>query len=487
MPRSAVAAEVTRSRALRLGRTTARPARSGPPAGLGDALRRSSRASERRSRRPPIPGGCGCSSPPSRPARSSRRSCAPRACRGMPPPTTGSSPRRSASAPPRGGHPRSSPPPRTACARRWAIRARASTRSRSCCVRFTASGVLVESTSRWELAEQRHPVIEPLLEYKKLSRLQSANGWTWLAEWVQDGRFRPVYVPGRRRHRPLGVVGRRGAAAAAAAARGRAGRSRLACSIVADVAQLEPRVLAAMSGDRALADAARGQRPVRRHRRQRRRRHAAGGEDRDPRGDVRRDDGGVGAARAAPAAHLSARHGPRRRGGAHRRGRRARLDLARPHLARRRPRAGRRRSPARRRPRPPARTRPAHAARRGIAAGSRATSSCRARPRSGRSRGSPTCARGSPRCRRSRRRMPPTDPGPVFARRPHLAFFLHDEVIVHAPAALRRGGGAGGAGCRGLGRAAAVRRLPDRLPARRADRAVRRSRTDAEPAPRCHG
>jgi DNA polymerase I len=24
--------------------------------------------------------------------------------------------------------------------------------------------------------------------------------------------------------------------------------------------------------------------------------------------------------------------------------------------------------------------------------------------------------------------------GPVFARRPHLAFFLHDEVIVHAPA-----------------------------------------------------
>ena len=26
--------------------------------------------------------------------------------------------------------------------------------------------------------------------------------------------------------------------------------------------------------------------------------------------------------------------------------------------------------------------------------------------------------------------------GPVFARRPHLAFFLHDEVIVHAPASL---------------------------------------------------
>ncbi|AZS36850.1 hypothetical protein CVS47_01464 [Microbacterium lemovicicum] len=25
--------------------------------------------------------------------------------------------------------------------------------------------------------------------------------------------------------------------------------------------------------------------------------------------------------------------------------------------------------------------------------------------------------------------------GVVFSRRPHLAFFLHDEVIVHAPAA----------------------------------------------------
>lgn len=58
------------------------------------------------------------------------------------------------------------------------------------------AGVLVESTSRWELARQRHPVIEPLLEYKKLSRLQSANGWAWLGEWVRDGRFRPVYVPG---------------------------------------------------------------------------------------------------------------------------------------------------------------------------------------------------------------------------------------------------------------------------------------------------
>ena len=28
---------------------------------------------------------------------------------------------------------------------------------------------------------------------------------------------------------------------------------------------------------------------------------------------------------------------------------------------------------------------------------------------------------------------PASSSGPVFARRPHLAFFLHDEVIVHTP------------------------------------------------------
>jgi DNA polymerase-1 len=119
------------------------------------------------------------------------------------------------------------------------------------------AGVLAESTSRWELAEYRHPVIEPLLEYKKLSRLLSANGWSWLAEWVHDGRFRPVYVPG-------GVVTGRWASSGGGAlqiprqlrpaVRADAGW-RL---VVADVAQLEPRVLAAMSRDEALAEAARG-------------------------------------------------------------------------------------------------------------------------------------------------------------------------------------------------------------------------------------
>lgn len=118
-------------------------------------------------------------------------------------------------------------------------------------------GVLVESTSRWELAEQRHPVIEPLLEYKKLSRLLSANGWAWLDEWVADGRFRPVYVPG-------GVVtGRWASSGGGALQLPRQLREAVRADpgwrlIVADVAQLEPRVLAAMAGDLALASAARG-------------------------------------------------------------------------------------------------------------------------------------------------------------------------------------------------------------------------------------
>lgn len=119
-------------------------------------------------------------------------------------------------------------------------------------------GVLVESTSKWELEDQTHPVIEPLLEYKKLSRLYSANAWSWLSEWVHDGRFRPVYVPG-------GVVTGRWASSGGGALQiprnlRTAVRAEPGWSlIVADVAQLEPRVLAAMSADRGMADAARGQ------------------------------------------------------------------------------------------------------------------------------------------------------------------------------------------------------------------------------------
>ena len=119
-------------------------------------------------------------------------------------------------------------------------------------------GLAVESTSRWELRRHEHPAIPPLIEYKKLTRLMSANGWTWLSEWVRDGRFRPVYVP-------AGVVTGRWASSGGGALQIPRGlRTAVRADpgwmlVVADVAQLEPRVLAAMSRDLRLAEAARGQ------------------------------------------------------------------------------------------------------------------------------------------------------------------------------------------------------------------------------------
>ncbi len=119
------------------------------------------------------------------------------------------------------------------------------------------AGVLATSTSRWELARFDHPVIAPLLAYKKLMRLLSANGWAWLDEWAPDGRFRPVYVPS-------GVVtGRWASSGGGALQLPRDLRPAVRADpgwvlVVADVAQLEPRVLASMARDETLAAAARG-------------------------------------------------------------------------------------------------------------------------------------------------------------------------------------------------------------------------------------
>ncbi|BDZ38155.1 bifunctional 3'-5' exonuclease/DNA polymerase [Microbacterium suwonense] len=118
-------------------------------------------------------------------------------------------------------------------------------------------GVFVESTSKWQLSEVDHPVVEPLLEYKKLARLFTANGWTWLDDWVHEDRFRPVYLTG-------GVVTGRWASSGGGALqiprqlRSAVHADRGWALVGADVAQLEPRVLAAMSRDTAMADAARG-------------------------------------------------------------------------------------------------------------------------------------------------------------------------------------------------------------------------------------
>lgn len=113
------------------------------------------------------------------------------------------------------------------------------------------AGLRIESTSSWELRRIEHPVIEPLLDYRKRSRILSANGWHWLETWVHDGRFRPVYVPG-------GVVtGRWASDGGGALQLPRQLRGAVRADpgwrlVVADAAQLEPRILAAMAGDTAM-------------------------------------------------------------------------------------------------------------------------------------------------------------------------------------------------------------------------------------------
>ena len=119
------------------------------------------------------------------------------------------------------------------------------------------AGIEARTTRAWELREYSHPAIAPPLGYKKMSPLLTANGWAWLDAWVSEGRFRPEYVVG-------GVVtGRwssRGGGALQIPAQVRSAARALPGHrlVVADASQLEPRVLAALAGDGAMASAARG-------------------------------------------------------------------------------------------------------------------------------------------------------------------------------------------------------------------------------------
>jgi DNA polymerase-1 len=79
---------------------------------------------------------------------------------------------------------------------------------------FARAGHELETTRSWEIRRIDHPAVEPLLAYKELARLHAAHGWAWLRTVRADPGWRLV---------------------------------------VADAAQLEPRILAALSGDHALA------------------------------------------------------------------------------------------------------------------------------------------------------------------------------------------------------------------------------------------
>jgi DNA polymerase-1 len=122
---------------------------------------------------------------------------------------------------------------------------------------FAAAGTPLPSTRSSVLRAVDHPAVPLLLAYKELSRLHAAYGWSWLDAWVAGGRFRPEYVPG-------GVVSGRWATRGGGALQIPHALRRAVVAdpgwtlVVADASQLEPRVLAALSGDQGLARAAAG-------------------------------------------------------------------------------------------------------------------------------------------------------------------------------------------------------------------------------------
>jgi len=120
---------------------------------------------------------------------------------------------------------------------------------------FARAGISLPSTRAWVLRGVDHPAVPLLLEYKELHRIWTAHGWSWCQQWVTGGRFHPEYVPG-------GVVSGRWATRGGGALQipkvvRRAVRADPGWTfVVADAGQLEPRILAAVSGDTRMSRAA---------------------------------------------------------------------------------------------------------------------------------------------------------------------------------------------------------------------------------------
>jgi len=120
---------------------------------------------------------------------------------------------------------------------------------------FAQAGIKVRSTRRWEIESIVHPAVKPLIEYKKLYRIRTAHGWSWLQDWVRDGRFRPEYLPGGT------VTGRWVTNGGGALQIPKVIRRAVVADpgwrlVVADADQMEPRVLAAISRDPGLMEVA---------------------------------------------------------------------------------------------------------------------------------------------------------------------------------------------------------------------------------------
>ncbi|MEV1082123.1 bifunctional 3'-5' exonuclease/DNA polymerase [Streptomyces sp. NPDC050211] len=120
---------------------------------------------------------------------------------------------------------------------------------------FAQAGIKVRSTRRWEIESVDHPAVKPLIEYKKLYRIWVAHGWSWLQDWVRDGRFRPEFLAGGT------VTGRWVTNGGGALQIPKVIRRAVVADpgwrlVVADADQMEPRVLAAISRDPGLMEVA---------------------------------------------------------------------------------------------------------------------------------------------------------------------------------------------------------------------------------------
>jgi DNA polymerase I len=117
-------------------------------------------------------------------------------------------------------------------------------------------GIEVPDTRAWRLEGLRdaHPVVEALLAWRKAERVATTYGYGWLDEHVgSDGRLRGAWTGSD------GAAGRMTASAGLhnlpADLRGAVIAEAGHAFVRADLGQIEPRVLAAVSGDAALARA----------------------------------------------------------------------------------------------------------------------------------------------------------------------------------------------------------------------------------------
>ncbi|MFG2022836.1 bifunctional 3'-5' exonuclease/DNA polymerase [Streptomyces sp. NPDC048825] len=120
---------------------------------------------------------------------------------------------------------------------------------------FAQAGIKVKSTRRWEIESVDHPAVKPLVEYKKRYRIWVAHGWSWLQDWVRDGRFRPEFLAGGT------VTGRCVTNGGGGLQIPKVIRRAVVADpgwrlVVADADQMEPRVLAAISRDPGLMEVA---------------------------------------------------------------------------------------------------------------------------------------------------------------------------------------------------------------------------------------